>query len=257
MPVNKLTKHILEVSHPFNVVMPPTGINTLEAKIALTRIASLGNSLDSRSCWSVAHIMIDGKFSLGRKHFFTELIQGGPESDWGFWIYMLGSEQEAVEYEFTLTLNHGTPHSSHQYHGCCVSVDKDIESILLKDGSKEGGVTTSSKYLKLSNRVLLNSVVNGILNMSVEIKKTSHKFPLAVSVIDAINWNPSFSKHLDCFQAEYASRMLQNVSSSYKQIEKISSISGQATAFEKGPYSRSNKIQIMRRKEKAQVITIS
>ena len=246
MPVNKLTKHVLEVAHPFNVVMPPNGINALEVSISLTRIASMGNNLESRSCWSVAHIIIDVKFSLGRKHFFTELIQGGPESDWGFWVYMLGSEQEAMKYEFTLTLNPETHHSSHPYHGCCVSVDKDIESVLLKDGTKETGVNTNSKYLKISNHVLLNSVINGILNISVEIKKTSHKLPLAVSVIDAINWNPAFSKDLDCFQTEYATRMLQNVSNNYKQIEKISSISGQATAFEKGPYSRSNKNTFMR-----------
>ena len=237
--------------------MPRNSINALEVSMGLTR---MGNNLDSRSCWSVAHIMIDGRFSLGRKHFFTEMIQSVQAGDWSFWVYMLGSEHEAMEYEFTLTLNPETHHSSHQYHGCCISVDKDIESVLLKDETKETEENTNSKYLKFSNSVLLNAVVNGILKMSIEIKKISHKLPLAVSVIDAINWNPSFSKHLDFFQSQYASRMHHNVSNSYKQIEKISSISGQATAFEKGPYSRSNKNQMprnTRRKEKSQVITIS
>ena len=42
---------------------------------------------------------------------------------------------------------------------------------------------------------------------------------------------------------EYACRMLQNVSQTYKQIDKICSISGQATGFEKGPYSRSKQTQ--------------
>merc|ERR1712241_66565 len=121
--------------------------------MSLTRIS---NDSDSRVCWSVAHIIIDGKFSLGRKHFYTELIQTVPgEGDWFFWVYMLGSQQEATEYEFTLVFNTDT-HSSNQYQGCCVSVDKDIESVLSKDGSDEAGANTKYLKIKISNLVLMS-----------------------------------------------------------------------------------------------------
>ena len=253
VPVNKLTEHILEASHTLTEVTTPNAIHASEVQSFIRRIGKLENS-DSRNCWSVIHIIIDGKFFLGKKHFFTELVREGTkdEGDWIFWVYLLGSEQEAMEYEYTLTLNSaGKTQTSHQYHGSCVSVDKDIET-LLKDAKQ-----MSSKYLHISNHLLLSFSSNGFLNLRVEIKKTSHKLPLAVSLRNVLDFSHPLTKSLNHFQSEYATRMMRNVSHRYRQIDKISLISGQASAFERGPYSRSKKPQNkILCKKKTQVITI-
>ena len=251
VPVNKLVDHITNASHNFNLVTPHNAIHALEVKSTITRTGNIGKVDSPRVYWNVTHIVIDGNFSLGRKHFFAELIQTvAGERDWAFWVYMLGSEEEASAYDYTLTLN-SEAHSKLQFHGLCVSVDTDIES-LLKDSSD-----LSSSCLILANNMLVKFIVNRTLSFGVEIRKKSHKLPMAVSCADVIDGDHTVSKpHLHHFQTEYCTRMLRNVSQSYKQTKKITSISGTATAFEKGPYSRSKENQSYG-KDKIQVITLS
>ena len=265
LPLHNFPNHMLDTSHFLNAVTPCSGvIDKSEVHSSITRIGSI---MDSRTCWKVTHIYIDGKYSLGRKHFFTELIQVSPgsDSDWVFWVYMLGSEKEAIEYEYKLIIQSASdPLLDHQFdEGLCVSVDKPVEA-MLKDASNPS--LSNSKAFHIIPPQLLSNFINpsdGSLSILVDIKKTSHKLPLAISIPDVINLSDyltpkklSNGKHLNhVIQAdEYASQMLHNVSQKYKQIDKICSISGQATGFEKGPYSRSRQTQnkiIKRQKEKS------
>ena len=77
---------------------------------------------------------------------------------------------------------------------------------------------------------------------------------MAVSYGDVTEPQRSIPKQIDEYQVEYCSRMLRNVSQNYKQTKKIASVTGVATAFEKGPYSRCKK---RRSRNQNEVITIS
>ena len=267
VPFNKLPIHISDASHSITSITPYLGsINKSEVKSCITRI---GTIMDSRICWKVSHIYIDGRFSLGRKHFFTELVQisPGPDSDWIFWLYMLGSDKEAFEYEYKLAFESSTELSStHQFEGSyqCISVDQPMDAIL-NDAPSHSSIASKSTII-ISHQVISNFIdpSNGSLKIIVDIKKSSHNLPLAISIPDIINLNycstqkflSNGDNHLtQMIEAdEYASRMLQNMSQTYKQIDKICSISGHATGFEKGPYSRSKQTQnkiFKRQKEKS------
>jgi len=254
VPINKLPNHILDASHSITSIAPCSEV--IEKCTIKGHITRIGTFMDSRICWKVLHIYVDGRFSLERKHFFTELIQIAPgsDSDWLFWIYMLGSEKEASEYEYTSAFESSSELSlSHKIDGKCVSVDKRVETIL-NDASSQSSIASKSSTI-ISSQVISNFInpSDGSLKISIDIKKSSHKLPLAISIPDVINSNNySNSENLsnginhlnEITQAdEYAFRMLQNMSQTYKQIDKICSISGHATGFEKGPYSRSKQTQ--------------
>ena len=254
VPINTLPNHILDTSHSIHVVSPSFGaIDTSEVRSYITRIGSIMNS---RIFWKVTQIQLDGRFALGRKHFFTELVQisPGPDSDWVFWIYMLATENEACEYEYKTTFeSYVDSTSTQQFDGRCISVDKPIESIL-NDASSNSFIASNS-LIVISHQLITNFInpSDGSLKIIIDIKKSSHKLPMAISLPGALNLSDnSTQKNLsksdsDLSQViradEYACRMLQNVSQTYKQIDKICSISGQATGFEKGPYSRSRQTQ--------------
>jgi len=189
-------------------------------------------------------VILPGHFSLKNKYFFTQLVPTSPTNeDWIFWLYMLGSEQEALEYEFALSFESTKNSTSsicenslNKYTGSCVSVDCDIETVVKNSLS---GV--NAKYVSISNQTISDFIVDERLPLHIEIKKKSHKLPLAVSFVKhyETDQEKSSPSHYN-FQAEsHATRMLRNVSASYKQVENISSSSGQASAFEKGPYSKS------------------
>ena len=247
VPMNKLLSHLSSTKHAITKVTSSNSISDFDIQTSITRFISnyVDGSTNSRSCWSVAQIVIlPGHFSLKNKYFFTELVPAlPPEENWIFWLYMLGSEQEALEYEFTLSFESTKNSSSsicenslNKYTGACVSVDCDIETVVKNSLS---GV--NEKFVRISNQTISSFIFEERLPLHIEIKKKSHKLPLAVSFVKHYETDrEKYSQSHNNFQAEsHATRMRSNVSESYKQVEKISSSSGQASAFEKGPYSKS------------------
>ena len=240
VPMNKLLGHLSSTKHAITKVTSSNAISDFDIQTSITRFIS-----NPRSFWTVAQIVIlPGNFSLKNKYFFTELVAASPtDEDWIFWLYMLGSEQEALEYEFTLSFESTKNSTSsigenslNKYTGSCVSVDCDIETVV-----KNSLSGLNAKYVSISNQTISDFIVDERLPLHIEIKKKSHKLPLAVSFVKHYETDREKSSHShNTFQAEsHATRMLRNVSASYKQVEKISSSSGQASAFEKGPYSKS------------------
>ena len=168
VPVSRLIEHC-NSSHKFALVKPHNAIHALHVNSQISMLGKMGK-VDSRSYWNVTHIVMDGKFSLERKHFFTEMVQAAAgDGDWSFWVYMLGSEEEVREYDYKLTFNSELPPLSEElneyipsleFNGSCISVDQDIESLLRSTNS-------SSNYLTLSHNMLRKFIVNGTLSLSL------------------------------------------------------------------------------------------